>query len=750
MSTRLRGLGLLIIALLSQGLVMAADDVVPRYIEVQVTWTDPDTGQSRDIEGQLWFSGLPALIEDRGRSVERSWDIRRFVPLSPGDIVIVRAEDDQGHIWRHYNGEESFRFAVPVIPLMAQQDAVLDASLLDQAGGSDLIDDDAPEVFRDQEGPDADTILDLGRGRDDSQAVTAVSEAPLRLAVLTDPGYRSIPSAAIDRIVFRRAGDGYRFEPYTGRFVNYSAGARGDEGRVQVRAATFFGGEADEHFTAGEFLNDGSILMVANLHDLSFLDRVRVTTLGTDPAADAYPAYQREGRRGQAVTVHPRRTPVLVHYDQSLRQLRGLTRLPWGVGEAAHVFFGPDDAVYLAGRPGPHFETMVNEVARHVIVDNPGAAAHARERNRTPPADSFVMRIAPNQRAVDWIVILRHASVEASWHPNGTVLARRGRGQMLFIDPHNGAVSEGPTVDVGRGTLHDSAVHPSTGALYFGGEYHSSTGLEPWRNPWLRKFGADGSLSWTAYDWTGPLVGVAQLRLVSDSAVMQVRVGDDGNLMLRGWSDGGNSVFTRQPYDMRKPAPSSGFCNSIWGAGVLSVSYLMRMDAQTQEVYGVSRYMAYLPRQNTPNSISIRDFTSLDNGDVVVTGGSAFAFVETWDAWVEPWYIQHRRNRFAEAKGGPFFTVFTPDMQRARIATMVPGLGHARLATRGSLVLLYGSASAQGRLYNHRLDPILVDPVQGTHGGGERDAYVMLIDTQGQAQPPEIPAWTWGDRAGQR
>ena len=340
-------------------------------------------------------------------------------------------------------------------------------------------------------------------------------------------------------------------------------------------------------------------------------------------------------------------------------------------------------------------------------------------------------------------------SISPTTYPGDRILVRSGSFSRL-VDQRTGRLEEGPVVRrVGGGKLHDELVHPETGAFFHGGENHSGTGLEPWRSPWLRKYSTDGKIEWTAYDWTGPVVGVGFYRLVSDSAVMEVKLGGDGNLLLQGWSDGGNSVFTRQPYDLREPVPMGGWCATIWGANVLSVPYLIRMDPDTQEVYGVTRYNSYLPTSNKPNSITFEDYTTTESGDVVVTGKSAFGFVETWDAWVTPWYHEYRENEFATAKGGTFLTVFQPDMKQARLATVLPGVRNPRFATRGDQVLLYGQASPSSNSYGREYATLLKNPLQ-EYGGGQYDAYVMLIDTRGAPRTVKLPKWTWGKHAGTR
>jgi hypothetical protein len=318
--------------------------------------------------------------------------------------------------------------------------------------------------------------------------------------------------------------------------------------------------------------------------------------------------------------------------------------------------------------------------------------------------------------------------------PDGKLLARRGD-ELFFIEA-DGKVTTGPKLEI---TGSNMAVCPKTGAIYFGGSYRSGTGLEPYVNPYLYKLDATGKHVWTAYGWTGPIVGVDQHRLVADSSITSVRVAEDGRLTLTGWSDGGNTVLGEQPYDMRQPAKCGGFCSSTWGAtGGLTVriAHLIQMDPDTMEVSSFTRYIGYIPTSDIPTLINIYDSYRLPSGEVAVTGGGWLGFVESQDAWIKSWYRERQTDEFALAKGGPFFTLFTSDLKRPRMATITPGASGLRLAGKGQWVLLYGGATDLkptdvDQKWNRKFRTITRAAVQPQNGGG-LDAYVMLVNTQGE------------------
>lgn len=690
------------------------------YITAEVTWVAADKSQQQ-VKGELWFDedGFPVLaLNQQGALIERALNANNLAPRKPGDVYIERLaekKDERPLFELHgYRGNTVFCFPYERLPVVGAGESTADLM-------RDSIDDTSG-------------LAEIGDLFDDEDADDEVSELigvpnelrqGMRLAVRSRPDLRFISTDAITRITLLEPSDAYKFEPYRGRYVNYSRAGKGDDGRVQVVAATFLGGDGGEAFDAGAFMNDGSIMMVATLSKLDFLSGVNPRVIGKDQTlADVPSAY--------------RRAPVFVRYSADLQRIREVVRLPWGTGQARNIFFGEDDAMYLSMYPGPKFPEFFADIRQTQTAGDPlGGRMH-----------SFLLRIAPDRSRVDWAIMFENVGVSVSSYLKSNLLVRYGA-KSHIIDQKTGAMRDGPVVQrVGGGKTLDQVVHPETGAFYQGGEYHSGTGLEPWRNPWLRKYNPDGTPAWTAYDWTGPVVGVENFRLVSDSAVRGIKIGADGNLLIQGWSDGGNSVFTKQPYDLRKGVPMGGWCASIWAANVLSVPYLIRMNARNQHVYGVTRYNSYLPTRDVPNSIGFEDYTTTGNGDVVVTGGSAYGFVETWDAWVEPWYLQFRTNEYATAKGGNFLTVFTPDMKKPRLATLLPGVKKQRLVARGKMVLLFGQATAEYSSYGVDYKTILKNPVQPEFGGGPQDAYVMLIDTQGKPQPPDLPVWTWGKNAG--
>ncbi len=746
---------------LTAGAAFAYEQPRPRYIIAEVTWRDPRGGTNRTDIGQMWFGDLPIVENGRTRGFGRLgyYDgIKWFVPDNTGDVWIARMPEVAApptFLLHDYLGEKEIVPAFTSIDVVRTESAVLDR----------LMDETAKDIARGGTGGDsawleevtldgtesrpASVLPEASGGKGRAPAAGGGAPAPLRFATDGDIGVASIAVTSLVRIAFLEASDGLKREKFVGRYVEFSQSAAGDAGRVQVKAATFFGGaDGNEQFVDGGFLADGAIMLAANFTNLGFVTSAPVEPLGVDPAADAYPATEVVDGRGRKRLDEPRRTGTLAFFSDDLRRLTRVVRLAWGSGTIERVLQAADGALYLYGTVGPHFDAGMGGFRRLPDVDNPEAVAYAAEKKQVPGPDTYVLKLMPGGRAVAWAMRFKHSRVNLFVLPDGRLLARRGDG-LYFVTPE-GEVAPGPRLEITGGNM---AVDPRTGDMYFGGSYRSATGLEPYVNPYLYKVSADGRQAWTAYGWSGPIVGVERFRLVADSAVTGIRVAESGDLTVTGWSDGGNTVLSQQPYDLRRMAPGGGFASSVWGAtGGLTVriAHIIHMHRDTMEVDYCTKYVSYLPPSDVPTLVNIYDYYGLPNGDVAITGGSATGYIETHDAWVQPWYIQYRTNPYAEAKGGTFFTLFAPGFNKPRMATRTPGVSGGRLAGRGNLLLLYCGATGGGappaRPYGTHLTPIVKHAVQPANAGG-LDGYAMLIDTQGEPNPPTIPDWTWGERA---
>jgi len=699
----------------------------PPHVPVEVTWIDSTTGKETTAHFRMVFDRVP--IKESRRGI----DIKSTVPSKDGEIWIAHKAGDT-FIFHDYHGDHEFQFGIDDIPFILTSEGELDkamnTSMKEADSGAKLDEHVVADLEEDLHGEadadDADEEVDA-RKKGDSNGPTG---PPVAFAATEKMPAPSVKVTAIRKISFN-VPRGYKRETPRGRFVQYSNAAKGSGGQVQVLAATFFGGEADDGFQEGAFLPDGSIIAAGSFHDLSFAKGPATTVIGKDPAADAYPMPQppEPKPRRWRQPPHPRLTPAVVHYTADLKQVKHITRLPWAAGRLDRLQVSPKGSVYISGDVTHTFDAVLAAATSTQTIENTEAVAYAKKKGREPRGDSFIARLSADLKSLEWVVVFKHDNIDFGIRHDETLVVQRGRYAFFEVSP-DGKVGEatGLSAQIGGRAFAPLAVSPIDGSLYLGGEYHSGTGREPWRCPFMHKFDSDGEIEWTAWNWTGPIVGVDQFRLVSDSAVRRIKVGADNSVIVIGWSDGGNSVFTRQPYDLGRSGGDNGFGGSIWGAGVLSVAYFIRLQDDIPHQTGYTRWLSYLPMDDLPNSASVRDFGGLPDGRIYFTGGSAYGLIETHDAWIPAWHEQVKTNPYARAKGGPYFAMFSYDFQKLLFSSQAPGLKHKRVTSQNNKILLVGSAAEIETAYDANQPTIIKHAQQKTFGGGSTDGYVMLID----------------------
>jgi len=265
------------------------------------------------------------------------------------------------------------------------------------------------------------------------------------------------------------------------------------------------------------------------------------------------------------------------------------------------------------------------------------------------------------------------------------------------------------------------AADPRLSRIYTGGDENTNTGREPWRRPFLTAFGSAGQVLWQSWRWDSRLVGSDEYRLVSDSSVRGVTPLDGERLMVWGWSDGGNSVFLRQPTNLDQAAPlKQGFVDSLWGAGVGSFGWLMGLDTARAEVYSATNVAAFLTGQDKPNSSRIDGGLSLSGGRLAVVGSSAHAFIETPDAWAKT---------YPAGSGGQYVAIYNETLSELLFGSLLPGVeGPLAMARRGSRLAVVGTCPAA--VGADGPSPPLVAPLQAERRG-EADGYLLVAETGG-------------------
>jgi hypothetical protein len=537
-----------------------------------------------------------------------------------------------------------------------------------------------------------------------------------------------------------------RYGTYTKRFAT-------SPDQAKVLAATYLGGSGTEWLSSGGFAPDGRIVLVGNALGPQLELGAPTEVIGRDLAAPAAPpkrlplmrrGQQRRDKQGNLLWRdfawnHPGATGFVVHCSPDMRKVLSVHRFPWGSGGITDAAVAADGSIYVVGPASDAITRLARDCAALGVKDSGMKYPHCEH--------VYVARLSADGSRAIWV---RHMKGK-SRAPRVKVL-RDGRIKVIGPDirtftPH-GRLQAAVLVPGGLGGR--TAVNPIDGTYARGGEHHWRTGREPWRCPVLRIYRPDGQLLYHLYDWGGPYVGLDNLRLVSDSAVRKVTYDDAGNLILYGWSDGGNSVFTREPNDVRSGAKNfRGLGMSAWGAGVLSVAYIIRIETADYKVAGGTVWLAYLRDKDKPNSIWIDTLGFGPDGSIGYAGRSAWGLIQTGN------------KLWQGDPAGPYVAVLNGKCDSLRFCSSMPACGKAevgdgerwgivagRVGGRPRMLFVTGAIDKE-ELYGTTGPAPTRSAVQARYGGGLLDGYALLLDLSAAAPPAtrEAPAAAAGKQA---
>ncbi len=498
---------------------------------------------------------------------------------------------------------------------------------------------------------------------------------------------------------------------------------------LQLVAATFFGGEGVEEFVGVTTTPDGRIVATGNSWGPPFPADLPLRRLGTDSPWDV-PLYvpgteqDRRGRPQAPPATNPNRTGFLVFYDADLTRIEQVVRFGWGLASITASHAMSDGSLVIAGLATRNFRTVAREArALHIEPQPEGDRYGVIEyEGQILPGDVYVARMSPDLETIEWVWILeghRRAPDRLFEGEDGNVLFHSHRVLRILAD---GSEIQDVMHRAGGGRGRFLGVHPRDGTLLFGGDQHMGTGREPWRKPILLTYTPEGELLSRVYDWDGPLVGHDRFRLVSDSAIRQAAFFPDGRIVVMAWSDGGNSVLTRNPVDLEKPVRGTGLGFSLWGAQVSSFAHFAQFDPRNYDDTFYCAWAAYM--QTRPNGIGVDQIVPLADGSVAIHGGSARWLVQTTTDWYratdhyrrqvvnqDTTDILHLPNGWPHYLGtggaGSYLTVFEPEFRGLRWSSAMAMVNHTGIAgTPDGGVVAVGVATG-GRASDGR-DPTLV------------------------------------------
>jgi hypothetical protein len=179
---------------------------------------------------------------------------------------------------------------------------------------------------------------------------------------------------------------------------------------------------------------------------------------------------------------------------------------------------------------------------------------------------------------------------------------------------------------------------------------------------------------------------------------------------------------------------------SAWGAGVLSCSYILKIETRDYKVAGGTMWLAYLSGKNKPNSIWVDALGFAADGSLCYAGRSAWGLIQTGNSLVpegEP--------------AGPYVAVLNGECSSLRFSSSVPACGKVEVGdgttwgiAQGTVdgrpvVLFVTGCEDREEIYGKTLPPPRYGAMsENKFAGGFTDGYAVLLDL-GTGEPTGGP-----------
>ncbi len=509
---------------------------------------------------------------------------------------------------------------------------------------------------------------------------------------------------------------------------------------AQVVTSGLLGTAGTEWLAGGGFQPDGAIVLAGvTLGPTLDFPGVKAKVIGKDRGQPG--TLQREtvlnGKTNQPELVplrwsHALGTPFLVRLAPDAQRILSVTRLPWGAGGVTSAVVDKEGNIYLAGPARDAMRSVggdVQDLPKAKVIPPP-------ETKKSPPppdpdtyAAAYVAKLSSDASRVLWVRLVDNPN-QAARPPEITVTAK---GQLSLTGPDVRLLTlDGKQVmqwdPPNRKMLpsEQQAVSLTLGLTAYAGEHHSPTGHEPWRCPYVRVKRLDGSSRLTLYDWPGPMVGGAG-GLVADSPLYAASFDQNDDLILLGWSDGGNSVLHCEPMDFMKSVSYKGLGMSGAGvAGAMHFGYVVRVSTKTWRAIGGTMLCGFNPKFG-PASVSVDEARVAADHSLMLIGTSAWGFPQTENSLLQG------------HPAGKFIMVLTGDCSMARFSSSMAACGEVEVGlSRWGLVtgtqngspmaLFVTGAVSSAPVYGRDSTAPALNPLQPSYGGGDLDGHFTLLD----------------------
>lgn len=493
-----------------------------------------------------------------------------------------------------------------------------------------------------------------------------------------------------------------------------------------LAAATYLGGDGVDECVAAAVLPDGRIAVIGNSWGPQVPDLAQAQVLGRGAHSGA-PALVKDKKGRESLDLRsPDRSGFVAVLAKDGRTLVRAARCDWGVAAFTAALALPDGTLVVGGRAGPKAASLAGAKLR--VTGDGGALLLAFAADGKP---TWAVRSGAAA-----------ATVTRLWKTKDAVFAAvegGGRQQLLRLPFGGGTPSEVVSRGADANGTECFLTVLADGTALYGGDRNTHTGKEPWRQPFLYAFDAKGAKAWTLWEWASKDLrkdGHPSYGLVSDSAPRAVDWdAERGEMVVAGWSDGGNSVFGRQPADVAAKAAQSDSGFTTYGMkGANSLAWIMRIDLKSKQQHTFTHLVGYCPgdfedprHRGAPNFASVEQLQVASNGDVIVAGSAASGLIQTAGAfWTYP--------RDGKKHGGRQVSVFNRELTRLRFASYLPGYDEVAIATGPDVLVIVGRAAKDdGR--DKPTAPPLSQPLRKTCGG-RFDGHVIVLTAAPAAVAP--------------
>jgi hypothetical protein len=524
-----------------------------------------------------------------------------------------------------------------------------------------------------------------------------------------------------------------------GRFEGFTEKAsRGP--KMRLVAATYFGGSGDEEFIAARTLPDGSIAAFGNSWGPDFPGTPVILGKGEHRGLKAT-ASDPKGK----ITLRPDNPDIagmVVLYSPDLSAIKKSFRFDWGVASLSAATLTADGKGFLlAGRSTQAFRALAGKGSHWEGLPPAPEAPAGKKRAPTElgpyeyegvsvTGDVFLARMSAEGRLEwSWIWEGRRHPPDQVWTDlaGNVYLDLAG---WIKISPDGENLKKISTIG-GGGQAHWLGVDPADGSAFFGGDRNTHTGKEPWRQPYLYKVDPQGEKLWKIWEWPSKALRDGTTEglqgLVADSSARAMDVGPGGDLYVGCWSDGGNSVLTRQPTDATKGVSEAPFRFDGSGMkGANSLAHVLRIDGKTLEARWHALWVSYFPanfgdpkKAGSPNGARIRQLRVCPNGAVAIAGSAASVLVQTPGAFYS--YPGDGRGY-----GGDCVVVFDPEFSTLLFSSYLPGCENASICPTAKGLVVVSRSKGQDGEKEPTKSPA-VNAIQAEKKG-EWNAHILLLE----------------------